>query len=314
MSRPLTDDERRHFIRYTHTQRWPMLQRFPVADDLHTELLAQMLGCPAETVHGIIAALVDEVRDTAAQMLTDQRYRDALGALPFGAEDRIVAVGDSVTADRLGWFELLSASVTLAHTGTGTGTMINLGVSGNTTADVLERFDLLESARPSHVLLMLGTNDARSHGRDFGYRMVTAPETERNMRALIDLIVNDLGATATVITPPAADQRRIDAFFAGTPLHWHATDIGEVAEVIRKVAPSGLDLHHLTGARGVGDLLEADGVHPTPAGQRLILTRIVNHLAGRPAPRPAEIPWAGQASAERTRNELSERNSALPSS
>jgi lysophospholipase L1-like esterase len=278
----LSEDERRHFIRYTHTRNWPMLQRFPVADDLHDQLLAQMLACSPGTVHRIIDALADEVRHMAAQMLTDRHYREALQALPFGSEDRIVAVGDSVTADRLGWFELLSASADLA--GKPSGTMINLAVSANTTADVLERFDLLESARPSHVLLMLGTNDARLHGRTIAHRMVTAPETERNIRALIDLIVNGLGAAATVLTPPAADQRRIDAFFADTPLRWHATDIAEVAKIIREVAPSGLDLHTLTRANG-GDLLEGDGVHPTPAGQRLILTQIVDHLAGRPAGR-----------------------------
>ena len=38
----------------------------------------------------------------------------------------------------------------------------NLGLSGNTTADALERFDLLEAFRPTHVLVMLGTNDARA--------------------------------------------------------------------------------------------------------------------------------------------------------
>jgi hypothetical protein len=35
-----------------------------------------------------------------------------------------------------------------------------------------------------------------------------------------------------------------------------------------------------------GELLEPDGVHPTPAGQRLILTTVVQHLAGA-AGRPA---------------------------
>ncbi len=280
ITQSLTDDERRHFIRYTHTRHWPMLQRFPVTDGLHDDLLAQMLACSAQTVHDIIDSFAGEARDVAAQMLADPRYRHAIQALPFGAEDRIVAIGDSITADRLGWFELLSSSMAL--TGTPSGNMINLGVSGNTTADVLERFDLLEAARPSHVVIMVGTNDARSHGRTVAYRMVTAPETERNMRALIDLTVHGLRAAVTVIIPPAVDQRRIDTFFAGAPLRWNATDVAEVARAIRKVAPSGLDLYAVTSDGG-GDMLEADGVHLTPAGQKLILTRIVNHLAGRPA-------------------------------
>jgi acyl-CoA thioesterase-1 len=272
----LTDEERRHFIRYTDTRRWPMLQRFPIAADLHDELLAEMLHCTTQTARAIIDALTEQARNTAADMLADRRFRGMVEALPFRPEDRIVAVGDSITADRIGWFELLSAAAVLV--GTPTPTMINLGVSGNTTADVLERFDVLEASRPSHVLLMLGTNDARSHGRATEYRMATGPETERNVRALIDLL-NGLGAGVTVITPPAVDQHRIDAFFAGGPVRWRGADIREIAEIARKVAPTGLDLHTATQGEEMDVFLEADGVHPSAAGQRLILTHIIEHLA-----------------------------------
>jgi acyl-CoA thioesterase-1 len=268
------DAERRQFIRYTHTRLWPLLQRFPVAEELHDELLAQMTACSAETVRGIIDDLAAQTRETAAGMLADDRFRAAVRALPFRPGDRVVAVGDSITADRLGWFALLAATALLD--GAPAGDWVNLGVSGNTTADVLERFDLLEATRPSHVLLMLGTNDARSHGRTVGHRMATTSETERNLRVLIDLVVQDLGAAVTLITPPAVDQHRIDANFAGSPVRWQADHVAEVAEVVRKVAPDALDLH--TATRAGGDLLEADGVHPTAAGQRLILTEIVRHL------------------------------------
>jgi lysophospholipase L1-like esterase len=153
----------------------------------------------------------------------------------------------------------------------------NLGVSGNTTADVLERFDLLEAARPTRLLLMLGTNDSREHGRTHSYRMATPSETERNLLALLDLIAG-LGATVTVITPTVVDGERIAEFFAGGPVRWEAGAVAETAAVVRKVAPAGLDLHTITQAAGFAGLLESDGVHPTPSGQRFILTRIVEHL------------------------------------
>jgi lysophospholipase L1-like esterase len=286
----LTDGQRREFIRYTDTRRWPLLGRFPVGDDLHAELLAQMLGCSGDAVRSVAADLTGQARETAAAMVADAGFNKAIEALPFRTQDRVVAVGDSITADRLGWFELLSAAVAL--TGRPTGAMINLGVSGNTTADVIERFDLLEAARPSHVLLMLGTNDVRSHGRAVAYRMVGAAETERNLRAIIDLIVTGLGAAVTVITPPAVDQRRIDTFFADAPVGWHADDIAEVAGIIRKVAPTGVDLHGFTREHVAGNFLEPDGVHPTAAGQRLILTHIVAGLA-------ANAGWAGPAGPDR---------------
>lgn len=286
-TRSLTDDERRHFIRYTDTRRWSMLRRFPVTDALHDELLAQMAACSPQVARRIVGDFGTQLRATAEHMLADRHYRDAVRALPFAADDRVVAVGDSITADRLGWFELLAAAMTIS--GAPAAAMVNLSIGGNTTADVLERFDLLESARPSHVLLMLGTNDARLHGRTIEHRMLTTPETERNLRALLDLVVNGLRATAVVITPPAVDQNRIDRAFADEPLRWDAADVAEVARAVRKVATDALDLHTLT-QQASDDHLEADGVHPTALGQQLILAHILNHLAGSDPPLDGRAP------------------------
>jgi acyl-CoA thioesterase-1 len=212
-------------------------------------------------------------------MVEDARFRTAIEALPFGENDRVAGVGDSITADRVGWFELLAASIDLA--GARGVRLHNLGVSGNTTADVLERFDLIEAVRPTHVLLMLGTNDARSHGRLGSFRMVTSHETERNLRALVDLITGDLGVPVTLITPPSVDQQRIDAAFYGLPIRWEADAVGEVAAVVRKLDADCVDVYSATAQSNVGDLLEPDGVHPTPAGQRIILRTIVGALTRR---------------------------------
>ena len=274
----ISSSDRRDFLRYTRTNRWPILERFPVGEDVHAELLAHMLSCTPEVIAALTDSLEEETRAAAAHLLTDEAYRDALTALPFGSDDRVVAVGDSITADRLGWFELLAAS--FGSLGKPGPTLINLGVSGNTTADVIERFDLLEAARPTRVLLMLGTNDARAHGRAGHHRMATTHETERNLRALLDLVTGDLHSEVTVITPPAVDQPRVDEFFADAPVRWSAAAVAEIAAVVRKVAPEAVDVHDAT--RGLpADLLEADGVHPTAAGQRFILARILDHLGPR---------------------------------
>ncbi|GAA0582846.1 hypothetical protein GCM10010172_79950 [Paractinoplanes ferrugineus] len=272
----LTDPERRHFLRYTDTAQWPMLRRFPVSAEMHAELLAQMLASTPATIHALLGSLREETRTAATRLLTDEPYRQALAGLPFAPGQRVIAVGDSITADRLGWFELLAES--LALTGVDTAGVVNLGISGNTTADVLERFDLLEAAAPDRVLLMLGTNDARAHGRAERHRMATTRETGRNLRALADLITQDLKAHLTVITPPPVDQTRVDAFFADAPLQWYAADVAEVAGIVRETVPGAVDLHASMPADDSTGLFETDGVHPTPAGQRFILGRVVDHL------------------------------------
>jgi acyl-CoA thioesterase-1 len=185
---PTTDQERAHFVRYTRPERWPVLDRFPVSAEMRDQLLAQMLSWSTEQVRSCVNAMAATASDIAGAMLTDPLYGAAAAGLPFRAGDRLAAVGDSLTADRLGWFDLIVASMRLAgHHDVETH---NLGLSGSTTADALERFDILEAFRPTHVLLMLGTNDARRHGRRRDHAMVSPGETQRNLSALIDLVVN----------------------------------------------------------------------------------------------------------------------------
>jgi acyl-CoA thioesterase I len=269
--------ERRQFLRFTRTERWPMLDRHPVAGTVHESLLAGMLGIGWEQVAAELDAMRAETGRAAAELIGDATLRAAIESLPFTTDDRIVAVGDSITADRLGWFEMLTVAVPLA--GRAGGSLRNLGLSGNTTADVLERFDLIEAARPTRVLLMLGTNDARRHGRSSGHRMVTAPETERNLRALVDLITHDLGARVTLITPPMIDGGAVEAFFEGLPLSWDVPAVADVADTVRKVDADCVDLYTAMASSGLPGLLETDGVHPTVAGQQFILTRILRHLS-----------------------------------
>lgn len=278
MNAPFTAYERRQFLRFTRTERWPMLERHPVAAAVHRDLLAEMLATPWDQVAAEVEALRDEAGRAADELLADAELRAAVEALPFGPGDRVVAVGDSITADRVGWFEMLTAAV--ARTGTAGFTLHNLGLSGNTTADVLERFDLLEAARPTWVLLMLGTNDARQHGRTAGHRMATAHATERNLKALTELITGDLGAGVTLITPPPVDGRAVAAFFADLPLSWDVTAVAGIAALVRELDPGCVDLYAVMESRGLRGLLERDGVHPTTTGQQLILATVLRHLTG----------------------------------
>jgi len=273
-----SDDQRREFIRYTRTRRWPMLARYPIDDALHLQLLAQMLACAPDHIRDLVADLDATARDTATDMLADPEFAASLAGLPWRDGDRVVAVGDSITADRLGWFEMLAAAMRRAGTAPGPS-LLNLGVSGNTTADVLERFDLLEAARPTVVLMMLGTNDARAHGRRHGHRMASPRETERNLRALVDIVVGEFGATVRLITPPAVDQNRSTAFFTDMPLRWHAETVAEVADVVRAIDPDSVDVHEAMLAHGLDGLMEADGVHPSLTGQRFLLGTVATRLA-----------------------------------
>ena len=245
-----TDEERRHFLRYTRTGSWPMLQRFPVAADLHAELLAQMLGQhPGDVRVAARARCTTSPREAAAVCWPTPRTGRHRGtALPAGGPDRRGRRLDHRRPARL-----VRSAGRLDRAGR--RARRDPGQSGRQRQHHRRRARALRPAggRPAdRVLLMLGTNDARAHGRPRGYRMVTPQETERNLRALVDLITRDLGRGVTVITPTAVDQDRIAAFFAGAPVRWEAAAVAEVAAVVRKVAPAAIDLHAPPEHAGAG--------------------------------------------------------------
>lgn len=283
---PLTTlEEREQFIRYTRIDRWPLLERFPVPESLQIEMLAAMTGAPANAVRATVAAMTATVQRDASKLMADSAFRAAIDAIPLASGDRLVAIGDSVTADRLGWFELLKASIELA--GQPSVEILNLGLSGDTTADVLERLDVVETVRPTWVLVMLGTNDTRYHGSRHTYRMVALAETERNIRALMEFVTGDLAADITLMSPPPGDQERISSFFHDSPVTWRAAELDAVAALIRRLDPACVDVNQSMRATALADLLGPDGVHPTVAGQR--------HIARFAATRLSQIRRVGFA-------------------
>ncbi|WP_157970496.1 SGNH/GDSL hydrolase family protein [Nakamurella deserti] len=273
----MTDDERTRFVRYTRPERWPLLDRFPVSGELHDRILAEILVDSTDEVRRRRHGLRSRAHDGAATLLADPAYQAALRRLPFHGGDRVAALGDSLTADRLGWFELLTHTMRLAgYPGVATH---NLGLSGDTTADALERFDLLEAFRPTHVLVLLGTNDARRHGRSTDHRMVTPSETQRNLRVLDDLIRGTLHARAVFITPPPGDQASIDRSFAGETVRWAAAELDAVAAQVRDVAVDHIDLHRVLRRQPDRTWLDPDGVHLSAYGQRLTAATIAAGLS-----------------------------------
>jgi acyl-CoA thioesterase I len=262
-TRPQTEEEQTHFLRYLQPGRWPILARFPVPDSLLDEL---MVGALERTANAHANELMQEVD-----------YRVGVDNLPFGEGDVVVALGDSITADRLGWFDLIAASLRLA--GRAAVRTHNLGISGDTSADVLERWDLVAATRATHVLVMLGTNDVRGHGLHVRYRMLSSAETVRNLRALEALVTSELGARLTVITPPPSDQARADAFMADLPVGWRASDIDQLAQAIGGLGADRVDVHAaLLDDVRAGRLVEPDGVHLNVEGQKAAARLVVAQL------------------------------------
>jgi acyl-CoA thioesterase-1 len=129
--------------------------------------------------------------------------------------------------------------------------VVNAGVSGDTTAQGLNRLDLVRELRPEVVIVALGAND--------GLRGIPPENTRKNLEA----IVSDLqkGATKVILAgmliPPNYGPEYTRAFRELFP---------ELAKTFRLPLIPFL----LEGVAGNPNLNQADGIHPTAEGYDIV--------------------------------------------
>jgi len=175
----------------------------------------------------------------------------------------IVFLGDSLTAgfglgQEFALPEQIGARLETAGVDV---TVVNAGVSGDTTAGGLARYDWsVASANPDVVFVALGANDYLSGG---------SPEQARtNLRAILTRIQAD-GAQAVIASVEARssgiDDPRAEAFSQIYPELAAEFDVPHFIGLLSKV-------------RGQTDLLLQDGLHPTAEGIGLMADDVTAFL------------------------------------
>jgi acyl-CoA thioesterase I len=172
---------------------------------------------------------------------------------PAAAEHVIVALGDSLTAGLgVGADEAYPALLEARLRREGFEyRVVNAGVSGDTSAGGLRRLDWVLRARPEVVIVALGAND--------GLRGQSPDALRDNLTRIIQR-VRAAGARvllAGMRVPPNYGADYADAFAGVYPVVARATGV--------PLAP--FLLHGVAGSPGLN---QADGIHPTAAGQRVI--------------------------------------------
>ena len=174
-----------------------------------------------------------------------------------GERPRIVAFGDSLTAG-LGVSPDQSYPAHLQRKLDAAGyayQVVNAGVSGETTAGGVRRVSWALNSKPAIVILELGGND--------GLRGLSLKETKANLERIIQQFKQ---ASVTVVLagmklPPNYGQD----YTAGFEVLYQA-----LAKQYRlTLIPFFLD-----GVAGSSSLNQADGIHPTGEGYRLIVERV----------------------------------------
>ncbi|WP_421830180.1 GDSL-type esterase/lipase family protein [Larkinella sp.] len=171
--------------------------------------------------------------------------------------------------------------------------VINAGVGGNNTVDLLARIekDCL-AQRPELTILMAGTNDVNSK------KHVPLPVYEQNMRTICSKLIairsQVVLMTILPVYEPYLMTRHDPAFYQP---EGHTARKKAMNDVIRKVALDNnlplLDMHHIFETVGnigleANSLLKneanshkTDGIHPTAEGYRTMAVALYTFLVQR---------------------------------
>ncbi|HSS14913.1 MAG TPA: arylesterase [Rhizomicrobium sp.] len=135
-------------------------------------------------------------------------------------------------------------------------TVTNAGVSGDTSAGGLARLDWSLADHPDAVILELGSNDM--------LRGIPPAETEKNLRAILDRLK---AAHVKVLLTGMHAQRNLGADY-----------VQQFDTIYPRLAKDYNVLFYpfiLDGVALNPKLNQADGMHPNPAGVKVIVARIL---------------------------------------
>lgn len=198
--------------------------------------------------------------------------------LASGSEPvRIVCFGDSVTGlyyhsgGRRAYADMLRIALRSVFPGASLS-VINAGISGNTTVDALARIDAdVIEHRPQLVTVMFGLNDMTR---------VPLPEYEANLGKII-VRCRDAGAEVLLCTPnavidtPDRPTEKLEIYVAAVKSvgeRWQASVVDCYAAYQEIRARDPLDFA----------LLMSDEIHPNMDGHELVAERIAERIAGQP--------------------------------
>jgi lysophospholipase L1-like esterase len=255
---PMSADELETLVRFEHPAKLLSVAELPGAAGLSEAALAEAYATDAGSVAALRASLRSRVRAAAREVV----------AAPVPAGSTIVALGDSITDDALSWAEILRECVSPDVT------VVNAGVSGDTTADAWRRLYGITLLEPDLVIAMLGTNDCQRHGP--GGELLVAPEESARNLASIAGWLRRAGARRLWITPPPVDEDALARAVGSRPFAVRDADVRAVAAAIHGLGDPVVDLHEVFAGRP--GLLMEDGVHPTLEGQTAIAAAVASEL------------------------------------
>lgn len=164
---------------------------------------AAFIGIDQKELAELRQSYSKNTKNAALEILKDDVMLGFVEKIPFQKTDKIMVIGDSLTDDLQGWFEIfghvLSIGVDDAEFG-----FVNTAVYNSTSLDALRRIDRdLDIHKPDWVIIALGSHDAQKlHGVGEHRTLVSLAEFWENIAAMESMVSEVTKNPIIWITPP----------------------------------------------------------------------------------------------------------------
>ncbi|WP_157228893.1 GDSL-type esterase/lipase family protein [Nocardia brevicatena] len=250
----------------------------PFAQSLSAPTLAGIFGAGESEYHEVLEGLGNRLNDAATRISLDPRVGSHLRHLPFEPGDRIVVIGESTTADRLSWFEILRTLLETRRPELRLG-FANLSFPGATTTQMLARLSAIRRHRADWIFCMLGSNDSQRLSTPDGPLLVSREETLRNLAELRARAITDDSTHWIWVAPTPIEEARVNAFpfFRQSGITWTNSDLVELTAALRNMADPVVDSASAVDAAGA-DAFTEDGLHPGIAVHEALAVQVLHEL------------------------------------
>ena len=252
------------------------LASMPGGAGLSQEAHAALLGLPPERYATELERMRAEARGAAGELLADPAVASMVDRLPVRNGATVVAFGDSLTSEPQSWAVILGEVLAARRGADGISVSIS-AVGGDTTTHGLVRVGEVVALQPDWILILIGTNDARTQGGHPTKTLVHHEETVRNIAELRHRLSHETKARVVWITPPAVNEEQVAGHggLARFGVRFRNEDLARVARIVCDMDGAAVDVFSKLGTPPPADLLMGDGLHLTVAGQKRLALEVI---------------------------------------
>jgi acyl-CoA thioesterase-1 len=277
----LSQQQFRYVLQFQHKEK--VLGQIPGVNDA---TIAALWGIDAATYRQTRDRFAARAARAARDLLRDPEFAARIDWLPFRPGETVVGLGDSITDDDQSWLGILGCALAQRRPQDEI-TILNEGISGDTTAQMISRFLDVVLDEPDWIVCFAGTNDARLHGQCPLKTLVSVEETVKNLEMLRHFGTTQTSARWVWITPATVIEKQIanDWFLSAFEMQWRNEDLAATAAAVTEAANAHhdpvVDLQAVFGIPADRKLLLPDGLHPSLNGQKAITRALVTTLSDR---------------------------------